>query len=68
MTDISQLALKVDSSDVEEATAAVNRLTQAFEALNAELEKLGDKRHGGVTLTMVGGVAEAEVKPYRGDA
>lgn len=65
--DIARLKLAVDSSGVKHATKRINRMADAVSRLNGELEKLGDKRHGGVTVEIVGNIAVATVAPPRDD-
>lgn len=63
MDDIAELKLKVEN--VDRVTASLDRLTEAVNGLNDALERLGDKDHGGIVFTMVGGIAEAEIKPAK---
>ena len=60
MADVAELKISVDAS---EAVASVERLREALEGVNAELEKLAGNPHGGISFKMVGQVASCEVKP-----
>jgi len=61
--DIATLGLCVDTSDVEAATAKVHKLADAVKRLNAEIAKVGDTAHGGLSLTIAGEVVEMQVHP-----
>lgn len=59
----AELSISLDHSAVDAARDAFDRLKVAIEAVNAELEKLGDKPHGGITISAVGSLVQCEVKP-----
>lgn len=57
------LTIAVDHSAVDATTEAFERLRLTIEAVNAELEKLGRHKHGGIIVNAVGSVVHCEVKP-----
>lgn len=59
----AELSIAIDQTSVEATTAAFERLKGAIEAVNAELEKLGNAKHGGIIIDAVGEVVHCEVKP-----
>ncbi|QJS27467.1 hypothetical protein [Rhizobium ruizarguesonis] len=59
----TELSIAIDHTSVEATTAAFEKLKGAIEAVNAELEKLGDKKHGGIIIDAVGAVVSCEIKP-----
>lgn len=59
----AELSIAIDHTSVESTTAAFERLKFAIEAVNAELEKLGDKKHGGIVISAVAHLVQCEVKP-----
>ncbi|MDJ1632253.1 hypothetical protein [Rhizobium rhizogenes] len=61
---MEKLSIEIDHTSVEATTAAFEKLRVTIEAVNVELEKLGDKRHGGIVVTAVGPLLQAEVKPF----
>lgn len=63
MTDPVKLKIDIDHTSVEATTAAFDKLKVAIEAVNTELEKLGSKAHGGITIRAVGSIIECKVKP-----
>lgn len=63
MTDPVKMKIDIDATSVEATTAAFNKLKIAIEAVNAELEKLGSKPHGGIIINAVGHLVQAKVKP-----
>lgn len=59
----AEIAISIDHTSVEATTAAFEKLKVAIEAVNAELEKLGDRKHGGIVISAVGHLVQCEVKP-----
>ncbi|WP_342242643.1 hypothetical protein [Ensifer sp. OTU672] len=57
------LSIQVDSSTVGNATEAFERLRTAIDSVSEALDRLGDKKHGGITVRIVGSLVECEVKP-----
>lgn len=58
-----EIGIEIDTSAVDAATESFDRLKVAIEAVNAELTKLGDKNHGGISIQAVGSIVHCEVKP-----
>lgn len=58
-----EIGIEIDTSAVDAATESFDRLKVAIEAVNAELTKLGDKKHGGIFIQAVGSIVHCEVKP-----
>ena len=67
-TDIETLSLKVDTSAIDAATGAMNALAEAAERADAALSRLNGNAHGGISVEVVGSVAQATVKPSQGQA
>lgn len=57
-------SIEIDTSAVDAATESFDRLKVAIEAVNAELTKLGDEKHGGISIQAVGSIVHCEVKPF----
>lgn len=54
--------------DTDHAVAKIDKLTEAFARLNAELAKLSDLNHGGMTLEIIGEIVLLTVKPAKSEA
>ncbi len=62
---MEKLTIAIDHEAVDATTAAFDRLRLSVEAVNAELEKLADKAHGGITIKAVGSIVHVEVQPAK---
>lgn len=63
MANTVELGIKVDSSAVEAATAAFDRLTASIERASEALKSLNGADHGGIEIHAVGEIVECIVKP-----
>jgi hypothetical protein len=57
------LGIKVDTSGIEAATKACERLREAAERAAAAVDSLQGKSHGGIHVTMVGDAVTIEIMP-----
>jgi hypothetical protein len=58
-----KLGLRIDSSDITSATKALDELAVAADRAYVALIRLGDAKHGGITIQTVGPLSKTEVKP-----
>jgi len=62
---MEKLTIAIDHTAVESTTEAFDKLRASIEAVNVELEKLGDKAHGGITISAVGSLLHVEIAPAK---
>lgn len=63
MADLAKLKINVDMSEVEAATAALERLVKAAKEAEVALHRLSDVEHGGLKINAVGDVFACDVQP-----
>ena len=62
-TELDKLHISVNSSEVETATAALDRLSDAAERARKALEDLSETPHGGIKINVIGEIAAIEIAP-----
>ena len=62
MNQVSELSLKIDFADADNAAAALDRLAEAAERAEAAIRSLEGAAHGGITIQIVGKLANCEIR------
>lgn len=65
--DTVSLGIEIDTDSIEATTKALERLGQAAAHAREELARLGEIKHGGLEIVMVGDVMKCIVKPVLSD-
>ena len=60
---ICELNLELGVTGADHAADAIGKVADAFERLNAEIEKLSGISHGGISLRIIGEIAELKIEP-----
>lgn len=62
MNQISELGLKIDFADADNAAAALDRLAEAAERAEAAIRSLQGAAHDGITIQVVGNIAKCDIR------
>ena len=63
MNQVSELGLKIDFADADNAAAALDRLADAAERAEAAIRSLQGAAHDGITIQIVGDIVSCEIRP-----
>lgn len=63
MGEVGKLAIEVDTSQMESAIETIDRLTDAVTRAREAIESLNGAAHGGISIAIVGGLAEVKIEP-----
>lgn len=60
---VANLGFKADTAPLKDAESALDAVARAADRACEAIDRLGSRRHGGITIQMVGSVLHCEVKP-----